>query len=133
METSQSIQRPGPENLIISTLSIVRVFTSSIIRWYDAPTGGNLLFTGNYFKVSPSTTRTYYASAGYECEYPVRKQVKAIVNQCLSVRKTAGTSPELLECYPNPTSGIKCSLSFLIWLQVAKSISGKYARKIRLQ
>ncbi|MGN7820952.1 T9SS type A sorting domain-containing protein [Chitinophaga sp. 22536] len=85
--------------------AFVPVFTLSIIRWYDAPTGGNLLFTGNYFKVSPTTTRTYYASAGYECEYPVRKQVKVVVNQCLSVRKTAGTSPELLECYPNPTSG----------------------------
>lgn len=86
--------------------AFVPVFTLSIIRWYDAPTGGNLLFTGNYFKVSPSTTRIYYASAGYECEYPVRKPVKVIVNQCLSISKTTATPPESLECYPNPTSGL---------------------------
>ncbi|SKA36881.1 Por secretion system C-terminal sorting domain-containing protein [Chitinophaga eiseniae] len=85
--------------------AFVPVFTLSIIRWYDAPIGGNLLFTGNYFKVSPPTSTTYYASAGYECEYPVRKPVKVIVSQCLSVRKTAVTSTESLECYPNPTSG----------------------------
>jgi hypothetical protein len=86
--------------------AFVPIFTLSIIRWYDAPTGGNLLFTGNYFKVSPSTTRSYYASAGYECEYPLRRQVKVTVHPCKSMGKATGALSELLECYPNPTAGL---------------------------
>ncbi|MCW3465064.1 Ig-like domain-containing protein [Chitinophaga nivalis] len=33
------------------------------VNWYDAPTGGTLLATGNTFKVIPAATTTYYAVA----------------------------------------------------------------------
>ncbi|HVI46027.1 MAG TPA: T9SS type A sorting domain-containing protein [Chitinophaga sp.] len=51
------------------------------MRWYDAPTGGHLVFTGNYYKVSPDTTTTYYVTAGYTCDYPRRRPVRVIVHK----------------------------------------------------
>jgi hypothetical protein len=49
--------------------------------WYDAPTGGNLLFTGATFKTSPSVTTSYYVEAKFNCVFPVRKAVKVIVTK----------------------------------------------------
>jgi|GEM_PF-1751871 len=46
------------------------------IHWYDAPTGGQLLHTGDYFTVHPDTTTTYYATSQAQCEYPQRIAVK---------------------------------------------------------
>ncbi|MEM7104011.1 MAG: T9SS type A sorting domain-containing protein [Bacteroidota bacterium] len=33
---------------------------NSVFTWYDAPAGGNLLFTGNPYTISPISTTTYY-------------------------------------------------------------------------
>ncbi|MCW3468036.1 Ig-like domain-containing protein [Chitinophaga nivalis] len=80
------------------------------IRWYNAPTGGSLLYTGNYFKVRPAVTTTYYVTSGYECEYPLRKPVKVIVNNCRPPLTAATNHPvditvKRLNCFPNPTTG----------------------------
>ncbi|HVI48036.1 MAG TPA: hypothetical protein VM802_24420 [Chitinophaga sp.] len=83
------------------------------IRWYDAPTGGSLLFTGNYYRVSPAATIIYYVTSANYCEYPQRRPVKVIVNHCLKsgiqLMEEANVSPTIiakqLKCYPNPTSG----------------------------
>ncbi|MFB6456631.1 T9SS type A sorting domain-containing protein [Chitinophaga sp. Hz27] len=55
--------------------------TQANIRWYNAATGGSLLYTGNYYTVSPDTTTTYYVTTGFVCEYPVRVPVTVIVNK----------------------------------------------------
>jgi hypothetical protein len=49
--------------------------------WYDAPFGGNLLFIGPTFKISPQITTTYYVAARYTCEFPTRKAIKVIVTK----------------------------------------------------
>ncbi|HVI45050.1 MAG TPA: T9SS type A sorting domain-containing protein [Chitinophaga sp.] len=51
------------------------------IRWYDAPSGGNLLYSGNYFIVNPRQTTTYYVTAAVPCEFPQRRPVKVIVTK----------------------------------------------------
>ncbi|WP_315815143.1 hypothetical protein [Paraflavitalea speifideaquila] len=53
----------------------------ALIRWYDSPTGGNLLYTGHNFSVSPDTTTTYYVTAAFECDYPVRTPARVIVRK----------------------------------------------------
>ncbi|HVI46045.1 MAG TPA: T9SS type A sorting domain-containing protein [Chitinophaga sp.] len=83
----------------------------AVFRWYNAPAGGSLLFTGSDFKVSPSATTIYYVSAGFECEYPVRRPVKVVVKSCYMDNNNSNhykhsqyqVSP--LEFYPNPSSG----------------------------
>ncbi|HVI43695.1 MAG TPA: T9SS type A sorting domain-containing protein [Chitinophaga sp.] len=86
--------------------AFVPVFTLSIIRWYDAPSGGNLLYTGNYYKVSPQQATAYYAAAGYECEYPVRTRVKVTVKACFKqAYNQVAPATHILELFPNPSSG----------------------------
>jgi hypothetical protein len=82
------------------------------IRWYNAPSGGTLLYTGNYYTVHPATTTIYYVTAAYTCEYPQRRPVTVIVNTC-AARMAAdhkfspGNSHtvQALHLYPNPTIG----------------------------
>ncbi|MCW3462005.1 immunoglobulin domain-containing protein [Chitinophaga nivalis] len=67
--------------------------TFTVFRWYTAPTGGTLLYTGDYYEVSPAVTTVYYVSAGFECEYPVRRPVKVIVNPCTPGGTATATDP----------------------------------------
>jgi hypothetical protein len=84
-----------------------------VIRWYDASSGGNLLFTGNYYKVGPLVNTTYYVTSAYLCDYPQRKPVKVTISDCLArntlISKEKDHSPSLaikqLQLYPNPTRG----------------------------
>ncbi|MCW3464424.1 Ig-like domain-containing protein [Chitinophaga nivalis] len=88
------------------------VSNTPTIRWYNAPNGGTLLHTGNYYKVSPPAGTTYYASAAYECEHPLRKAVRVQVNNCLgqtvSTAATISKTPTVkqLKLFPNPTQGM---------------------------
>ncbi len=60
------------------TVTLTAVSTDTIY-WYDAPTGGTLLFTGDIFTTpSISTTTTYYAQASLACPSP-RTAVDAII------------------------------------------------------
>ena len=54
--------------------------TNVDIKWYDALTGGNTIFTGPVFKVSPAANTAYYVNAGSgTCDAP-GPRVKAFVN-----------------------------------------------------
>nr|WP_307735075.1 T9SS type A sorting domain-containing protein [Chitinophaga nivalis] len=82
-------------------------YTLAEIRWYDAPTGGNLLYTGKYFKVSPAATQTYYAASAFECEHPQRKPVNVKVIACSGPQPAPQTKSYLIpqDVFPNPTAG----------------------------
>jgi gliding motility-associated-like protein len=54
---------------------------TNTINWYDAATGGNLLFTGATYNVSPIVSTTYYAEAtNGTCTSPARTAVAVTVN-----------------------------------------------------
>lgn len=81
----------------------------STIRWYDAPSGGHLLFTGRYYTVRPAVTTTYYVTAGFDCDYPQRKPVNVTVNPC-AAKPSAFMAPQNgkavpLRLFPNPSRG----------------------------
>lgn len=66
--------RCGPGPIVISAIA------SDTIYWYDAPTGGNLLFVGNTFSIPfLSATTTYYAQTGNHCATQTRTPVVAAV------------------------------------------------------
>lgn len=47
-----------------TTATITATATADLIKWYDLPAGGNLLFTGNTYSTSPlSSDTTYYVQA----------------------------------------------------------------------
>lgn len=50
------------------------------IHWYDAPVGGNLLYTGDHFTVTADANVTYYVTSQAQCEFPQRKAVKIITS-----------------------------------------------------
>ncbi|HVI47965.1 MAG TPA: T9SS type A sorting domain-containing protein [Chitinophaga sp.] len=93
-----------------------------LIRWYNAPSAGNLLFTGNYYKVSPPITTTYYVTSAYVCDYPERKSVKVTVKNCPALvllrSKNEGMLPDMtfkrLQIFPNPSHGN-------IWLAIGNN------------
>lgn len=61
------------------TVNLAAVSTDTIY-WYDAPTGGTLLFTGDVFTTpSLTTTTTYYAQASLACPSS-RTAVDAIIS-----------------------------------------------------
>ena len=68
--------------------------TSGNIEWFDAPTGGNLIFTGSSFATPTlSVTTSYYvrANAGGSCVSP-RKEVVVTVNPVPTSPSVSGAS-----------------------------------------
>lgn len=64
------------------TLALSATYTNGTINWYDASTGGSIVFTGSNF-VTPtlSTTTTYYVEAvNGTCVSTVRTPVTATIN-----------------------------------------------------
>jgi hypothetical protein len=88
------------------------------VNWFDAPSGGNLLFSGlNFVTPSLSSTTTYYAANGYTClsaRIPVQVVLSSppsppsasSVSRCGPGSVTLNaTSPELIYWYDAPTAG----------------------------
>ncbi len=50
------------------------------INWYDTPTGGQPLYTGDYFTVNPESSTTYYVSAEAQCTYGQRNSALVLVS-----------------------------------------------------
>ncbi|MCW3464829.1 Ig-like domain-containing protein [Chitinophaga nivalis] len=80
------------------------------VRWYDAPVGGQLLYTGNYFTVNPVASTVYYVSGMGTCESQARKPVKVTVLSCSVAANSSGYNKgkedgTSLTASPNPTSG----------------------------
>ena len=77
--TAGSICGPGVVQLSAECASA----DNAVVRWYDAPTGGNLLFTGSNYAPNISQTTTYYVACfrgdGLGCE-SARTPVVATVN-----------------------------------------------------
>ncbi|QJD96986.1 gliding motility-associated C-terminal domain-containing protein [Mucilaginibacter robiniae] len=62
------------------TISITNA-NGATVNWYDAPTGGNLVFTGADFQTSPVATISYYAElTNGTCTSPARTQATVTVN-----------------------------------------------------
>ncbi|MCW3464830.1 Ig-like domain-containing protein [Chitinophaga nivalis] len=75
------------------------------IRWYNAPVGGTLLYTGKDYTVTPAVTTTYYVTSAFSCEYPFRRPVKVIVNPCPLSTASPVKAADQLTLYPNPSVG----------------------------
>lgn len=72
------------------TLALSATYTNGTINWYDAATGGTLVFTGSNF-VTPnlSTTTTYYVEGvNGTCVSSVRTAITATVNAIPTVTST---------------------------------------------
>ena len=62
------------------TLSVTNA-NGSPVTWYDAPTGGTLLFTGPNYVVTPIATAKYYAElSNGSCASPTRAEATVTVN-----------------------------------------------------
>ncbi len=91
---------------------------SEQVNWYDAPSGGNLVYLGSVFDTPPiSVTTTYYAEAGYQCS-SARVPVQAFVGSPPPAPSTtsnsrcgtgsvalSGTSSETIYWYSASTGG----------------------------
>lgn len=82
----------GPGTVAVSA---VATGSPTEFRWYDAPTGGNLVGTsaaGNWITPSISATTTYYAAAFNGCESLVRIPVRAVIKPLPTVTFTPDTA-----------------------------------------
>ena len=79
-----------------STITVQSPVTGTTYNWYDANSGGNLLFTGTSFSTPAlSTTTTYY--------------VEAVIGSCISAR-----TPILLNVTPVPDAPTALSSTVII-------------------
>jgi hypothetical protein len=101
-----NVSRCGTGSMILSAVS------PELITWYDAPTAGNLLFTGDqYTTQSISTTTTYYAEAGTTCKSPTRTAVQAIINAVPSAPSASNVS----RCGTGTVTLTATSLETIYW------------------
>ncbi len=81
MPVIQDVDRCGPGEITLVALD------TAMIRWFDAPVGGNLLATGSSFYISAlQQTEIFYASAGALCpssRLPVQALIKVITEDPL--------------------------------------------------
>lgn len=65
---------------------ILNASGSNTTNWYDASTGGNLLFVGDSYSIpNLATTTTFYAQSGNVCNTQPRAAVLATINQLPTV------------------------------------------------
>jgi gliding motility-associated-like protein len=84
------------------TLSVTNAGTSTV-QWYDAATGGNLLFTGANYQVTPIADITYYADLiNGTCTSPSRVAAMVHVNQTPSQPGVQASS--LTVCMGSPAT-----------------------------
>ena len=77
----------------VGSVTISATPNTGTIRWYNAATGGTLLFTGNTFNTpSISTTTTYYAEGFNGCVSATRTAVVATINTVPTITGTGSTS-----------------------------------------
>ncbi|WP_160714947.1 LamG-like jellyroll fold domain-containing protein [Chitinophaga solisilvae] len=83
---SRKLPAPSaPDTIIIHPGDSVNLTASGSgnIRWYNASTGGTLLYAGNPYKVAPSASTYYYAGLESNgCESLTRKAVYVSVISC---------------------------------------------------
>ena len=74
--------------------SFVFIATSSDpVRWYDSPSGGNLLFVGdNYVLPNMAVNTTFYAQSGVHCNNQQRRPVTGVIFPLPSVNLGANTT-----------------------------------------
>ncbi len=102
----------------VGSVTLSATYTNGSINWYDAATGGNLVFTGSNFATpSLSLTTTYYVEgANGTCISAIRTPVTATINTIPTVTSTTpasrcGTGSVVL----NASS----SAGSLVWYNVA--------------
>ncbi|MBP6334362.1 MAG: T9SS type A sorting domain-containing protein [Bacteroidia bacterium] len=60
---------------------VISAVASNTVEWYDAATGGTLVFTGNAYSITNlTTTTTFYAQNGNFCNNQIRTAVVATIN-----------------------------------------------------
>lgn len=93
-QTPSLTSATGASRCGTGTLTLSATYTNGTINWYDAASGGNLVFTGsNFVTPSLSGTVTYYVEAvNGTCVSAVRTPVTAIVNAVPTVTSTAPAS-----------------------------------------
>lgn len=106
---ANSAQICAGDNVILSVTNAA----GYTVNWYDAATGGNLVFTGPNFQVAPVLTTSYYAElSNSTCTSPTRTQATITVNprpakpgvQSANVQVCSGGSVTLSVL--NPEAGV---------------------------
>jgi len=84
---------PQPIICAGSVATLTATLPGGTFQWYDAPTGGNLLFTGDNF-VTPAltTTTTYYVQATLSGCTSARAAVKVTVNPVVAAPTVSNTT-----------------------------------------
>jgi PKD repeat protein len=93
-QTPSNLTATGASRCGAGTLALSATYTNGTINWYDAASGGSLVFTGsNFVTPSLSATTTYYVEAvNGTCVSSVRTPVTATVNTIPAVTSTTPAS-----------------------------------------
>ncbi|MGV3695568.1 Ig-like domain-containing protein [Flavobacterium sp.] len=81
-QTPSNLTAVGASRCGAGTLTLTATYTNGTINWYDAASGGSIVFTGSSFTTpSLSATTTYYVEAvNGSCVSAVRTPITATIN-----------------------------------------------------
>jgi PKD repeat protein len=116
-QTPTNLTAVGASRCGTGTLALSATYTNGIINWYDAASGGNLVFTGsNFVTPSLSGTTTYYVEGvNGTCVSSVRTPITATINAIPSVTSTTPAS----RCGTGSvTLNASSSVGTLVWYSV---------------
>jgi large repetitive protein len=109
----------NPDTIICeasSNLSATEIAASDI-RWYDAPSGGNLLGTsasGANFSVTPYASTTYYAESYSTCPSTSRTAVSVTVNPIANTANVTA-SPASINCGQTSSLSATTTTGNVLW------------------
>lgn len=99
----------NPLSVVLNTTDTLRAISpaDAVFRWYNAPAGGTLLFTGSKLPVHPVTTDTlhYYVESVVDGCVSSRTHAIVVVTLTYGLADNKENMTGQLDFYPNPTTG----------------------------
>ena len=98
------------------TITLGATGCSGTVKWYDAPSGGNLVHTGSSFTTNVTSTTSYWAS----CTISVTPQPPSLPFDCVSPRvEVVATVNPLPICSITGGTDVVCAGSTTTWCATA--------------
>ncbi len=128
---SQSIATGTGDTICVSGVANLSSSGSSILNWYDAPTGGNLVASGSAYSPNVSATTTYYvssasasASSVNSATYAGTSAVSSALFSGIAFDVTNSVKLKTVTVYPKNTAVVRAPITIGLFDATGTIVSG---------
>ena len=128
---SQSIATGTGDTICVSGVANLTSSGSSILNWYDAPTGGNLVASGTAYSPNVSATTTYYvssasasASSVNSATYAGTSAVSSALFSGIAFDVTNSVKLKTVTVYPKNTAVVRAPITIGLFDSTGSIVSG---------